>query len=254
MNAEIISRQWLLVSELYPHPTVQGEGPSIGRRCTFLRLGGCNLRCGINGGWRCDTPYTWDFQGVLGHRYDPQVELTRVTMQDVVSWLRGHVAQGVDLLVITGGEPLLQQAGLCELIRVSRFEFPDLEFEIETNGTIRPLTALLSSSRVSFNVSPKLSNSGNPRDQRINLVALRDFVKAKAIYKFVVSSPDDLDEIDDLVTQAEIPRRRVYLMPEGTDSETVSRHLTALADLAIKRGYNLTTRLHIILWGKERLR
>jgi organic radical activating enzyme len=175
-------------------------------------------------------------------------------MQDVVSWLRGHVAQGVDLLVITGGEPLLQQAGLCELIRVSRFEFPDLEFEIETNGTIRPLTALLSSSRVSFNVSPKLSNSGNPRDQRINLVALRDFVKAKAIYKFVVSSPDDLDEIDDLVTQAEIPRRRVYLMPEGTDSETVSRHLTALADLAIKRGYNLTTRLHIILWGKERLR
>jgi organic radical activating enzyme len=177
-------------------------------------------------------------------------------VHEVVSWLKGHVIRGVDLLVITGGEPLLQQAGLCELIRISCSEFPDLEFEIETNGTIRPrtLTELPSASRVSFNVSPKLSNSGNPRDQRINLEALRDFTRTRAIYKFVVSSPGDLDEIDDLISQVGIPRRRVYLMPEGTDSETVSRHLTALADLAIERGYNLTTRLHIILWGKERLR
>ena len=39
----------LVVSEIFG-PTWQGEGPSLGRRCGFVRLGRCNLACTF-----CDT-------------------------------------------------------------------------------------------------------------------------------------------------------------------------------------------------------
>ena len=53
----------LPLSEVFG-PTFQGEGPHAGRRCAFVRLGGCNLSCE----W-CDTPYTWD-----ATRYDLALE------------------------------------------------------------------------------------------------------------------------------------------------------------------------------------
>src|SRR5262249_7493061 len=88
----------LVVSEVFG-PTWQGEGPSIGRRCGFVRLGRCNLACT----W-CDTPYTWDWE-----RYDPAKELHRRAVTEVVSDLE---AMAIDMVVISGGEPMLQQSHL----------------------------------------------------------------------------------------------------------------------------------------------
>src|SRR2546428_209032 len=87
--------QSLIVSEVFG-ATVQGEGPSIGRLGGFVRLGRCNQACT----W-CDTPYTWDWA-----RYDPKVELTEQSVDEVLAKLDG---MGVGMIVITGGEPLLQQ-------------------------------------------------------------------------------------------------------------------------------------------------
>src|SRR4051794_4076555 len=92
----------LVVSEVFG-PTFQGEGRSLGRRCGFVRLGRCNLACT----W-CDTPYTWDWD-----RFDPAVELQRRTVTEIVSALE---AMAIDMVVITGGEPLLQQSHLGSLV------------------------------------------------------------------------------------------------------------------------------------------
>src|SRR4051794_5963800 len=91
----------LVVSEIFG-PTWQGEGPSLGRRCGFVRLGRCNLACT----W-CDTPYTWDWE-----RFDPAVELRRTPVDDILSQLD---AMDVDMVVISGGEPMLQQRHLALL-------------------------------------------------------------------------------------------------------------------------------------------
>lgn len=85
----------LVVNEIFG-PTIQGEGPSSGRRCGFHRLGGCNLSCR----WS-DTPYTWDWTGVSdsGNALDPRVELMLKDSCEVVDEI---LTMGVDLVVVTG--------------------------------------------------------------------------------------------------------------------------------------------------------
>ncbi len=41
-------------------------------------------------------------------------------------------------------------------------------------------------------------------------------------------------------------------MPEGTDAATVAGRMADLADAVVARGWNLTPRLHVLLWGDER--
>ena len=226
----------LVVAEVFG-PTWQGEGPSLGTRAGFVRLGRCNLACT----W-CDTPYTWDWD-----RYDPAVELTRRTIDEIASTVE---AMHVPLVVITGGEPLLQQSHLPPLL--DRLRAGRHRIEIETAGTLAPSDNVVSLVD-RFNVSPKLANSGNPFDRRLKPSVLRAFVEsAKSSFKFVASSAADLDEIADLVESCGIPSGVVWVMPEGTDPTTVVERAKALADGVLERGWNMTTRLHVLLWGDER--
>jgi organic radical activating enzyme len=221
---------------------VQGEGRSLGRRCAFLRLGGCNLSCH----W-CDTPYTWDWQGTSdsGIKYDPKVELHRRSVASVAEKLLGL---GVDLVIISGGEPLNQQSRLLPLVDllVAR----GIEIEIETNGTRVPDPRLIEAG-VRFNVSPKLSHSGDSEDKRIVPAALRRFAKTPGVtFKFVCRDTDDLDEVGDLVQRMDIPS--VWIMPEGQNTNAITTHMDMLADSVIDRGWNITTRLHTLVWGQKR--
>jgi 7-cyano-7-deazaguanosine (preQ0) biosynthesis protein QueE len=224
----------LVVSEVFG-PTWQGEGPSTGRRAGFVRLGRCNLACS----W-CDTPYTWRWDD-----HDPAVELTTRDTAGVVEEL---LAMDVGLVVVTGGEPLLQQSHLPALLRPLR-EL-GIAVEIETAGTIAPtdeLVALVDR----FNVSPKLANSGNPLDRRQRPEVLRAFeATGKAAFKFVVVDERDLPEIDGL--GADNGLTDVWVMPERTDAVTVVERAKALADPVGARRWNLSTRLHVLLWGDRR--
>jgi 7-carboxy-7-deazaguanine synthase len=226
----------LVVAEVFG-PTFQGEGPSLGRRAGFVRLGRCNLDCT----W-CDTPYTWDWG-----RYDPAVELRRTPVSEVVERLD---AMAPEIVVLTGGEPLLQQRRLVPLAEVCAER--GWEVEVETNGTLSPspeLAALVAR----WNVSPKLANSGIPEDRRIVPDALAALVATgRAAFKVVVATEADLDEVGALVEAHRLAP--IWVMPEGTDATTVLERARALADPVLARGWNLTTRLHVLLWGDERAR
>lgn len=222
----------LVVSEVFG-PTLQGEGPSAGRRAGFVRLGRCSLDCS----W-CDTRYSWDWK-----RYDPAVELHECSVDEVAARVG---AMDVPMVVVTGGEPLLQQRALVGLLRL----LPELRVEVETNGIHAPDPELVE--RVDqFNVSPKLANAGIERDRRYKPdVLLRFEGTGKAAFKFVACAPDDLDEIAAIVDECSLSD--VWVMPEGTDAATIVARMQGLADDVVKRGWHLSPRLHILLWGDER--
>lgn len=232
---------YLVVSEIFG-PTIQGEGPSAGRRCAFLRLGGCNLTCR----W-CDTPYTWDWTGAGddGIAYDPKSELRTVSSADILERL---LAYDVELIVISGGEPLNQQDNLSVLLE--RLAEAGKLIETETNGTRIPSAALIAAG-TRFNVSPKLSHSGVAQSRRIAPDALRALAALPTtVFKFVCRDTHDLDEVASLVNRYGL--MSIWIMPEGRNAAEINSRLAQLGDEVVARGWNLTTRLHVAVWGDKR--
>ncbi|ATM24616.1 radical SAM protein (plasmid) [Streptomyces alboflavus] len=226
----------LIVSEVFgdTQPTFQGEGPSMGVPALFIRLAQCNLTCT----W-CDTKYTWDWS-----RYDIKKETRRRSVDELIAWVLGC---DTELVVITGGEPLLQQ-GVIRL--VSGLLAGGKRVEIETNGTIAPDPRLLVDG-VRFNVSPKLANSGVAEGKRIVPNALAAFAASgHARFKFVTRSVAELDEIQQLVDRFQLSP--VYVMPEGTTAEVQIQTTRALADAVAARKWHLTQRLHILAFADAR--
>jgi 7-cyano-7-deazaguanosine (preQ0) biosynthesis protein QueE len=224
----------LVVSEVFG-PTFQGEGPSLGQRAAFVRLGRCNLACS----W-CDTPYTWRWED-----HDPDVELRSVATGQV---LADVMAMRTGLLVVTGGEPLLQQHALPGLLEGARAL--GMQVEVETAGTIIPapdVDRLVNR----WNVSPKLASSGNPVERRHKPEALRAFqATGRASFKFVVADAAELEEVAQIVDEHLLTD--VWIMPEGTDAAAITDRMRALAAPVLERGWNLTTRLHVLVWGDQR--
>lgn len=230
----------LPVSEVFG-PTVQGEGPHLGRVCGFVRLMGCNLTCS----W-CDTPYTWD-----ATRYDLASETTHLDVELLVHQVLGL---GVDLLVVSGGEPLMHQRadGWAQLLRSLPLW---LDVHVETNGTIAP-TALSRDLVAFFTVSPKLPHSGVRPSKAHKVAALREFIplaaEGRACFKYVVQSAEDVALVQQVATALELPRDSVWVMPEGTTPQAQLANLRPITEAAVAAGFNVTPRLHVLAWGAER--
>lgn len=225
--------------------SLQGEGPSIGRPVAFVRLSRCNLACV----W-CDTPYTWRFAGDnRPHRsdawHDRRANQVTLGEEEVAARI---AALGQSRLVITGGEPLLQGAALARMLAF----LPEMGVEVETNGTTTAPPAL--DARVDqYNVSPKLSHSGNPRAQALIPERLAAYAAdPRAFFKFVVAGPQDAEEVLALQQTYAIPSPRIFLMAEGTDSAALRARQQWLAPLCLRHGFRLSDRLHIHLYGDTR--
>lgn len=229
----------LIVSECFG-PTVQGEGPAAGRPAYFVRLGLCNLDCA----W-CDTPYTWDFTGKLGVVYERD-KLERVDPEALANRVLRE-SRRRDIVVISGGEPLVQQRALRTLVG---YIAEQRHVHIETNGTLVPGGDLLD--RVEqWVVSPKLSTARVSKPAEIP-EALQVLADAEAAFKFVITGPWDEHEVVRLVERYGIKSRNVYVMPEGITADQIVRLSPMVADIAVRHGYNMSTRLHVLAWGNER--
>lgn len=229
--------------------SLQGEGPSMGRPSTFVRLSRCNLACQ----W-CDTAYTWRFTGdnrphrddLAFARQDNQFAIEEADLARMVADLPP------DRLVITGGEPLLQGAALARMVAALDAVRPGMHVEIETNSTVAPHPAL--DARVDqYNVSPKLAHSGNPAQLALLPERLAAWAaEPRAFFKFVVATPADLDEVMNLQETFAIPGDRLFLMPEGRTGDVLRERSVWLADFCSRSGMRFTDRLHIHLWGDTR--
>ncbi len=217
--------------------SIQGEGVSAGTPTVFLRLATCNLTCS----W-CDTKYTWDWEN-----FDQEQEIITLSADEVEQRIADFDRR---YLVITGGEPLLQQKDILPL--VASLSNRDYSIEIETNGTIAPSSGMLEHV-AQWNVSPKIGNSGNTAAGREVPKALESFAaQDNAFWKFVIVDRADVDEASDLANRYDVSSERVILMPEGVTANVLTKRGTWLAEECATRGFRFSSRLHIHLWGNER--
>jgi organic radical activating enzyme len=241
--------------------TLQGEGPSIGKPSVFLRLAYCNLSCEF-----CDTKFSWNPE------YVNNLEKPNWKTPEEIATKIFSISEMCKRVVITGGEPLLFKDQLQPLLKILKDE--GYFVEIETNGTLLPYLSIeipfLSSEgyvepsqlfNIQYNVSPKLGSSkGGRKELRINLDSLKYFAtNDNAFFKFVITKLEDWCEVErDILLplavkfDCNIPKHRIFIMPEGQTPEELSEKRIMVMQLAENLNVNYTDRLHIIAYGKKR--
>lgn len=215
----------------YFGPTIQGEGRQTGQLSSFLRLTGCNLSCS----W-CDTPYTWDWT-----RFNRNDETHKMTVEEVAETLENYPGR----LIITGGEPLMQAVGLSKLLPL----LGDRPVDLETNGT-RPLRGT-EGYWSNISCSPKIIPSADQINSTVPIVVRPEILEV-ADFKFVVQDEADLEAVDRWVDEYKMDTSRVFLMPEGTDSDTLTARTPWIMEACTHRQYNFSSRLHVYGWEDKR--
>ena len=235
------------ISEVFG-PTIQGEGPLIGRPTVFVRTGGCDYRCS----W-CDTLYA-----VLPEYRDEWTPMTPGAILARVDELTG----GKPVLVsLSGGNPALQP--LAPLIALGRES--GHSFALETQGSIsQPWFAKLDW----LILSPKPPSAGVTVDRD----AFEACLKAArgqpcCVLKIVIF--DDADYGYAKALAACYPTLPVYLqvgnpaplaavrgvLPEEADIETLLDRFRWLAGrVTADRWFAATVlpQLHVLAWGNKR--
>jgi len=265
----------LISSDFY---SVQGEGKSSGVPSYFVRLGICNLTCGMSRAfannllkeksledgeifegdlhkegkatWTCDSTSQWLWRG---EDKDFQYLIDRWKEQD----LYDDIMNGTIHIIWTGGEPTIKghQEAIVNFHNyihdIGETRLPYIYNEIETNGTvvIEPqLFGLIDQ----INCSPKLANSGMTEKQRIVPDAIKRIMEHfNYQFKFVISTEDDVKELfRDFIEPFNIPLRNVVCMPGLDDAANFEERTQFCLEMAKKYRFTGLTRLHIAAWNK----
>lgn len=209
----------LRITEIFH--SLQGESSYAGRRCTFVRLTGCDLRCT----W-CDTQEAYEGGSSM-------------SLQEV---LDAVAAYPCSLVEITGGEPLLQEnvhplmTALCDI---------GYEVLLETGGS-RPVAPV--DARVVRIIDVKCPSSGEEgRNYWPNLSCLGP----KDEVKFVIADRRDYLYAVDQIRKWRLDRRYPVLplispVSGQLDPESLARWM--LEDCLDAR---LQLQLHKLIWGAD---
>jgi len=234
--------------------SIQGEGKSIGKPSVFIRFSLCNLYCI----W-CDTDYTWNWENTnyphnnnANSAYKKFQKKDWITTISVEKIFKEATKFNCENIIVTGGEPMVQHKELVGLLNLFKNAEKFYNIEIETNGTLQPNT-ILDPLIDQYNVSVKLSNSKVKAQDRINHSALSFFSKSKkSNFKFVVDTPKDLEEILELQQNYEIKANKIYLMPQGTNAQSLLDKQQWLVEICKQYQFNYTDRLHIHIYGSKK--
>lgn len=126
--------------------TFQGEGPFAGQPALFVRLAGCNIGLKQDCPW-CDTKFDL--------RDGKQTDAL-----ELIQMIAAHYRRA-QLVVVTGGEPLLQWEMMEYIIRLVSPVYPDLEWQFETNGMLLRDTMIepIKNGPIHMVVSPKVPHN-----------------------------------------------------------------------------------------------
>ena len=277
--SKIDSNKLLISSDFY---SVQGEGISSGIPSYFVRLGICNLTCGMSRAftnnllkeasledgeifkgdlelegkatWTCDSTSQWLWRG---EDKEFQYLIDRWKEQDIYEDIRN----GTIHIIWTGGEPTIKghQQSIVNFFKywnqidpIKPGIYGKNPFnEIETNGTII-IDPDLFWTLHQINCSPKLSNSGLEAKQRINEAAIRRVMQHKNYqFKFVISNEEDVKELfRDFVIPFSIPLTNVVCMPGLDDVANFEERTQFVLEMAKKYRFRGLTRLHIAAWNR----
>jgi organic radical activating enzyme len=273
--SKIDPNKLLISSDFY---SVQGEGISSGVPSYFVRLGVCNLTCGMSrkftnnlakeqtlqdgeifkgdlelegkATWTCDSTSQWLWRG-------EEKEFQYLIDQWKEQGIYEDIKNGTIHIIWTGGEPTIKQHQeaivnfLYHLYNESEDGFCNEFNEIETNGTIvigEELFMYLNQ----INCSPKLSNSGMTEKQRIKPEAIKRIMEhSNYQFKFVISNEEDVKELfRDFVVPFSIPLSKVVCMPGLDDVADFEERTQFCLEMAKKYKFRGLTRLHIAAWNK----
>ena len=240
---------YLLLSDDGPgFHTIEGEGEWIGYPSVFMRLFGCNLTCR---GWAsedspfgCDSFISWSKK----NKYSFEDIFNFYEKNDFITKLKRG-----DIWKITGGEPMLRQKPLIKFVKafVQKYDFlPRIDFE--TNGTIMPDTEW-ESLKVTYTVSPKLSNNGDNERLTFKPQVLAFHVAKKSCFKFVIKSELDLKELHKKYIDwpsVNIPKDRVWIMVCAGSRKEHIQSAEEIAEICKAEGFKLSPRLHLLIWDK----
>lgn len=239
--------------------SIQGEGARAGHLSVFVRFGGCNFSCagfGVkytdpegNEKFGCDSYYSVD------QKFKKQWEF--LSYSDIVEKINKKISDaGLEAarpdIVITGGEPTMYWSNAefqnILIYYISRGH----KITIETNGSLDITFDKAYQREIMFSMSVKLAVSGEPEHRRINIDNLSTILENSphSYFKFVIDGEHAEDvgiEIENIIK--EIPwYSDIFLMPLGETTDVLNKNALPTAELAIKKGWKYSDRLHIRLW------
>lgn len=212
--------------------SISGEGLNAGTPATFVRFSGCNLQCTF-----CDT------------RYHSSVEF-KGKAEEVFEHY-GHRLRSNEYVILTGGEPSVQDRYELILFIERLKRYGARHIEIETNGkNFNQFYKSLEAYRyplISYSVDFKLEEMENP-DYTMGAFLGYQMLGKQDCIKVVVSNTEEINfakKLADTFQNTNVIVSPCYNMIEPVEiaNYIVSNNF---------RNVKMQIQLHKALWGNER--
>lgn len=214
--------------------SIQGEGIYQGEPTIFIRLQGCNLECSF-----CDTTYA------SGGK-----PLRVLTPYSLVKELHNKYNLNHKHICITGGEPLLQDSTVYNLVTL--LIIFNCKISIETNGSLIPPLQLMTPIVNSWVVDYKLPSSGSFKSFNFKWL---NYLQPMDQLKFVASNKEDLKEvlvILKILYSSSIHPPKILISPTFKDGVLDTKLCDTCIEFCKETNSRFSLQIHKIIWGLKK--